>query len=155
MPFDPTVPAPHADLTSAMFRDQFTGLKALIPDPTGLTPLVGPATVDAVAAQLNQMLYVLKAAAPPVYFHKANLPCPANGAINVPITGLEFAWLGGEGNLYFGTVSGTWTGSVIACNSPIDVAAHLGALLPATTYYWQVNIIGGPPGDIWQITTAP
>ena len=30
MPFDPTVPAPHADLTSQMFRDQFNGLNAKI-----------------------------------------------------------------------------------------------------------------------------
>ena len=30
MPFDPAVPAPHADLASQMFRDQFTGLKDLI-----------------------------------------------------------------------------------------------------------------------------
>ena len=32
MPFDPTVPAPHADLTSQMFRDQFNGLKDIIDD---------------------------------------------------------------------------------------------------------------------------
>jgi len=30
MPFDPTWPPPHADLTSADFRNQFTGLKSLI-----------------------------------------------------------------------------------------------------------------------------
>jgi len=30
MPFDPSWPPPHADLTSANFRNQFTGLKSLI-----------------------------------------------------------------------------------------------------------------------------
>ena len=41
--------------------------------------------------------YRLKASLPPVYFHKANMPCPADGAVNVPIAGLQFAWLGGQG----------------------------------------------------------
>ncbi|MEQ1933652.1 MAG: hypothetical protein ABL962_07220, partial [Fimbriimonadaceae bacterium] len=30
MPYDPDIPADHADLTGAMFRGQFTGLKDLI-----------------------------------------------------------------------------------------------------------------------------
>jgi hypothetical protein len=30
MPYDPNIPADHADLTGAMFRGQFTGLKDLI-----------------------------------------------------------------------------------------------------------------------------
>jgi hypothetical protein len=30
MPFDPTIPAPNAEATSAMFRGQFNGLKAMI-----------------------------------------------------------------------------------------------------------------------------
>jgi hypothetical protein len=30
MPFDPNIPAANAELTSAMFRGQFTGLKDLI-----------------------------------------------------------------------------------------------------------------------------
>ena len=92
---------------------------------------------------------------PPPFFVKASQPDPADGAADVPIAGLELGWVGLEANLYLGTVSGTWTGSVIACYSPVDVAAQLGALLPSTTYYWQVNVIGGPPGDVWSFTTAP
>lgn len=37
MPFDPAVPATNAELTSAMFRDQFTGLKSLIDAVPGIT----------------------------------------------------------------------------------------------------------------------
>ena len=91
---------------------------------------------------------------PPSPFVKASQPSPADGATDVSIAGLQLGWVGLEANLYFGTVAGTWTGTVIACNSPIDVAAQLGALLPATTHFWQVNTIGGPPGDIWQFTTG-
>ncbi len=42
--FDPNIPADHADLTGAMFRGQFTGLKALIDG----VPTITSAVVDAV-----------------------------------------------------------------------------------------------------------
>ena len=92
---------------------------------------------------------------PVVPFPKASNPGPANAATNVATTGLQFTWQGGEGNVYLGTVAGTWSAQAIAVYSPINVAGPLGPLLPNTTYYWQVNIIGGPPGDIWSFTTAP
>ena len=44
MPFDPNIPAANAELTSAMFRGQFTGLKELIDNMSGITSAV----VDAV-----------------------------------------------------------------------------------------------------------
>jgi hypothetical protein len=44
MPYDPNIPADHADLTGAMFRGQFTGLKDLIDAVSGVTSAV----VDAV-----------------------------------------------------------------------------------------------------------
>ncbi|MFM2168540.1 MAG: hypothetical protein RIS79_2911 [Verrucomicrobiota bacterium] len=44
MPFDPNIPAANAELTSAMFRGQFTGLKDLIDNMSGITSVV----VDAV-----------------------------------------------------------------------------------------------------------
>jgi hypothetical protein len=44
MPFDPNVPAFNAELTSAMFRGQFNGLKDLIDAASGITAVV----VDAV-----------------------------------------------------------------------------------------------------------
>lgn len=37
MPFDPAVPATNAELTSAMFREQFTGLKSIIDAVPGIT----------------------------------------------------------------------------------------------------------------------
>ena len=37
MPFDPSVPATNAELTSAMFREQFTGLQSLIAAVPGIT----------------------------------------------------------------------------------------------------------------------
>jgi hypothetical protein len=44
MPFDPAIPAPNAEATSAMFRNQFNGLKELIDAVSGVTSAV----VDAV-----------------------------------------------------------------------------------------------------------
>lgn len=44
MPFDPNIPEHNAELTSAMFRGQFTGLKDLIDSMSGITSVV----VDAV-----------------------------------------------------------------------------------------------------------
>jgi hypothetical protein len=44
MPFDPNIPAQNAELTSAMFRGQFTGLKDLIDSMGNITGAV----VDAV-----------------------------------------------------------------------------------------------------------
>lgn len=44
MPFDPNIPAHNAELTSAMFRGQFNGLKDLIDSMSGITSVV----VDAV-----------------------------------------------------------------------------------------------------------
>jgi len=44
MPFDPNIPEHNAELTSAMFRGQFTGLKDLIDAiPTGQQGPEGPA----------------------------------------------------------------------------------------------------------------
>ena len=40
MPYDPNVPEPNAELTSAMLRGQFTGLKTLIDAVPGLTDVV-------------------------------------------------------------------------------------------------------------------
>ena len=91
---------------------------------------------------------------PVVPFAKASQPSPADGATDVPVAGLQLGWVGLEANVYLGTVAGTWSASAIAVYSPVPVAAQLGALLPGTTYYWQVNIIGGPPGDLWHFTTG-
>ena len=42
MPFDPSIPAPNAEATSAMFRGQFNGLKDLI----DAVPTITSAVVD-------------------------------------------------------------------------------------------------------------
>jgi hypothetical protein len=40
MPYDPNIPADHADLTGVMFRGQFQGLKELIDSVSGVTSAV-------------------------------------------------------------------------------------------------------------------
>lgn len=90
---------------------------------------------------------------------------PADGAINVPLTGAgnDLSWTAGSFDSFFDIFV------ELDLGSPIRVASDLPGttlsfdpdslnLLPGTTYYWSVtakNVDVTTPGPVWSFTTVP
>jgi hypothetical protein len=98
---------------------------------------------------------------------KAENPVPANGAINIPKSIIQ--WSAGENaaahDVYFGSNETAVTNATPDSPEYIEQTNHLyssivsGLQLPMTTYYWRIDEVVDEiwviKGDIWHFTTAP
>jgi len=84
-------------------------------------------------------------------FNKPSDPVPLNGATGVsPDTTLNWSYSSSAASfkIYFGTES-----SPPFRREQAETTFDPGPLDFDTTYYWRIDPVGGPSGDLWKFTT--